>query len=78
MSGIMCGNGPVAEFRVSVLPSAPEYTLFSGRCGSGTGDLASVGTGQNYTATAPVTPATPVVTPASNSATWDGSTPFVD
>lgn len=75
MSGVMCGNGPVADFHVSVLPSAPDYTIFSGRCASGAGTHASVATGQNYVATAP---AAPVAAPSTNSTTWDGSTPFVD
>ncbi|MDE4174041.1 hypothetical protein PXK01_07740 [Phaeobacter sp. PT47_59] len=75
VSAQICGNAPVAEFRVTVLATAPDYTIISGRCASGTGSLSTVGVGQNHVATAP---ATAVTTPVANNATWDGSTPFVD
>jgi len=35
LSGLVCGNGAIADFNVSVLPSAPDYTVFSGRCAAG-------------------------------------------
>lgn len=77
ISGDACGTGSIVDFRVSVLPSAPGYTIFSGRCtSSGEGFPAATGQ-QNQIVNR--TPATrqQVATPG-NSATWDGSTPFVD
>ena len=74
VSNQICGNGPVGQFNVSVLPSAPEFKIFSGACVSGGGGLATTGVGQNQIVTAPPAPTTPV---ASSSA-WDGSTPIVD
>lgn len=35
LSGLVCGNGSIADFNVSVLPSAPDYKVFSGRCAAG-------------------------------------------
>ncbi|WP_416368252.1 hypothetical protein [Tritonibacter mobilis] len=35
ISGLVCGNDAVVDFNVSVLPSAPDSTVFSGRCAAG-------------------------------------------
>lgn len=35
ISGLVCGNGAIADFNVTVLPSAPDHTVFSGRCAAG-------------------------------------------
>jgi hypothetical protein len=35
LSGLVCGNGAIADFNVSVLPSAPDHTVFSGLCAAG-------------------------------------------
>ncbi len=83
ISGHACGNGPIAEFRVSVLPSAPEYTIFSGRCASGAEGVSAARGPQNQLLSRPTAQAlpvstAPVVTTVGNSAGWDGSTPFVD
>ncbi|MEX0301929.1 MAG: hypothetical protein AB3N24_05850 [Leisingera sp.] len=74
----ICGKGPVTEFSVRVLPTAPDYKIFSGACASGEYGLAAARAGQNYVVTAPAAPVAPTVEPGANSATWDGSTPFVD
>ncbi|WP_027258626.1 hypothetical protein [Leisingera aquimarina] len=78
VSGMICSNGPVGELRFSMLPSAPEYTIFSGSCASSGDGLASSETWQNRVVTAPSAPEAPAVVSAGNSAAWDGSTPFVD
>lgn len=83
ISGHACGNGPIADFRVSVLPSAPEYTIFSGRCASGAEGVSAARGPQNQLLSRPTAQAlpvstAPVVTTVGNSAGWDGSTPFVD
>ena len=83
ISGHACGNGPIADFRVSVLPSAPEYTIFSGRCALGAEGLSAARGPQNQLLSRPTAQAlpvstAPVVTTVGNSAGWDGSTPFVD
>ncbi|MDC0656926.1 hypothetical protein N6L27_02825 [Leisingera sp. SS27] len=81
----ICGGGPVSGFSVRVLPTAPDYKIFSGACASGEYSVSAADAGQNYVVAAPTAPATPkpapaapVVTPAGNSSGWDGSTPFVD
>lgn len=73
-----CGNAPVVDFSVRVLPSAPDYKIFSGSCGAAADGFAVAGAGQSYTVAAQPAAAGPVVTPAANSSGWDGSTPFVD
>ncbi|UWQ34337.1 hypothetical protein K3555_07560 [Leisingera sp. M527] len=75
VSGQICGKGTVAEFNVRVLPTAPDYKIFSGSCASGGDGFPVAGVGQDYIVTAP---AAPVVTLAGKSSAWDGSTPFVD
>ncbi|WP_082020473.1 hypothetical protein [Leisingera sp. ANG-M1] len=80
-TGQICGNGPVVDFSIRVLPTAPDYKIFSGSCASGEYGLAAAGTGQNNVVTAPSAPsvpAAPVVAPGGSGAAWDGSTPFVD
>ncbi len=89
-SNQICGKAPVAEFRISVLPTAPEYKIISGSCASRGDGLAATGIVQTHVATTPQTSTTPVVPPVAppvvapvvtsvgNSAVWDGSTPFVD
>lgn len=83
VSGHACGNGPIADFRVVVSPTAPEYAIYSGRCALGTEGLSSARGPQNQILTRPIAQALPVttgpaITAAGNSAGWDGSTPFVD
>ncbi|CUI02134.1 hypothetical protein [Leisingera aquaemixtae] len=77
-SGAVCGNGPVAEFNVRALPTAPGYKIFSGSCANGGGSFPVAGGGQDYIVTAQPVQAAPVVATARNSPAWDGSTPFVD
>ena len=82
-SGQVCGNGPIGQFQVSVLPSAPEFTIFSGVCASGVESSAPAQTWQNRVVTAPTTAATSAAatqgtTWIGSSSTWDGSTPIVD
>lgn len=71
----ICGNAPVAQFNVSVLPSAPGIQIFSGTCASGAGGVTAAGAVQNNVVTAPSAPPVPA---AANSSAWDGSTPYVD
>ncbi|MBY6134616.1 hypothetical protein KUV61_02160 [Nocardioides marinus] len=74
----LCGNRPVAEFQVSVLPTAPDYKIFSGRCAAGGPAAAIAGTGQDHIAAKPPTTSAPTTVPTASSGVWDGSTPFVD
>lgn len=77
----ICGNGPVGDFSIRVLPSAPDYKIFSGTCVSGEYGVAATGAGQNNVVTAPsaqAVHAAPAAAPRGNDADWDGSTPFVD
>ncbi|OBY27027.1 hypothetical protein [Leisingera sp. JC1] len=76
-AGQICG-GPVTGFSVRVLPTAPDYKIFSGACASGEYGAVAAGAGQNYVVAAPTTPAAPVVASGGNGAAWDGSTPIVD
>ena len=76
-TGQICGNGPVTDFSVRVLPTAPDYKIFSGTCASGEYGLAAASAGQNQVVTAPSAASAPAA-PGGNSAAWDGSTPFVD
>lgn len=75
-SAMICGDGPIVEFRTSVLPSGPGHLTFSGRCASGQASVA----GQGQVVTPAIVPATPGPTarPTKTAGTWDGSTPFVD
>lgn len=74
----VCGHGPVEEFNTYVLPSAPEYTIFSGSCATGEYGAAFAGLGQNnIITTSAAAPTVEVQTPVSPSE-WDGSTPFID
>ncbi|QAX29939.1 hypothetical protein [Leisingera sp. NJS204] len=77
VSGQICGNGSVADINVRVLPTAPDYKIFSGSCASGGDGFPVAGVGQDYIVTAQPAPAA-AVAPVASSSAWDGSTPFVD
>ena len=92
ISGLICGNGAIVDFKVRILPSAPDYMIFSGRCAAGAVTAANSLQNQLVSRPAGAAGAVPVqnmpvqnvtagpvpVTTAGNSAGWDGSTPFVD
>lgn len=76
-----CPGGTMVDFSVRVLPSEPDYKIFSGRCDGEVGAVANPTGAMVPVQTAPVQTVpvqTVPLTTAGNSAGWDGSTPFVD